>query len=179
MATAATAKVKSNGNGKHAGELLNISQIARRIKLDRATTVKRLEANGFEPVDVKAKEKTYRMDAVTLAQLAIKSDERLAAQIRKEKAAAEKIEMQNAQARGELVPAAEFVDVVQRLFGASHKETIRMIKRWSARVVKMKAPAAAEKLMIAEYQRFSNSLRADYKKFLIPATNNGDGKGKR
>lgn len=166
MSAVATAQTR-NGNGKvPAGDLMNISQIARRIKLDRATTVKRLEANGFEPIDIKAKEKTYRIDAVMLAQLTIKSDERLAAQIRKDKAAAEKIEMQNAQSRGELVPAAEFIDVTQRLYGTQYKESVRMFKRIASRLAKMKNAADIERLLLAEFQKLSNTLRADFKKFI-------------
>lgn len=166
MSAVATAQTK-NGNGRvPAGELMNISQISRKIKLDRATTVKRLEANGFEPVDVKAKEKTFRLDAVMLAQLSIKNDERLAAQIRKDKAAAEKIEMQNEQARGDLITATEHTNIIQGIFSACYKEHIRMIKRWAPRLAKKKNPTEIEKMMLTEYQRFMNSVRADFEKYL-------------
>jgi hypothetical protein len=167
MSAVATAQTK-NGNGRvPAGELMNISQISRRIKLDRATTVKRLEANGFEPVDVKAKEKTFRLDAVMLAQLSIKNDERLAAQIRKDKAAAEKIEMQNAQSRGELVAMNEVIEIVQKIVSSIYQEfTVRQPKRIAPKLVKAKNVAAVKKALKADTDRIMQTLRENHEKFI-------------
>lgn len=49
MTAAATAQTK-NGNGKApAGELLSISEIARRCGINRATAAARLDDLGYEP----------------------------------------------------------------------------------------------------------------------------------
>jgi hypothetical protein len=163
---AVAAKPAKNGNGSKT-ELLSISKIAMRCGLDRATCRKRLDVQGYEPAEVKEKEKLYLFDAAMEAALTESQDKLSEVRVRKETAAAEKIEIQVAQARGELASVAEFTDVVQRLFGGCYKENIRMIKRWGPKVVKMKTAAEIEKFMLGEYQKFSNSLRADFEKFLV------------
>lgn len=153
-------------------EELSISQIAERCDLDRATTKKRLEHHGYKPISVKAKLKLYRFDVVMKAKLTAKADVLTDIRARKETAAAEKIEIEVATKRGELVPAAEFLDVVQRLFGGQYKEQIRIFKRLAPRLAKMKSAPDIERLLLTEYQKFSNSLRADFKKF-VPMNGNG------
>jgi hypothetical protein len=165
MMAAATAKM-TNGKKSTEAELLSIAKIAFRCNLDRATCKKRLDALGYEPESDGEKLKLYLFDAKMEAELTETNDKLGEVRIRKETATAEKIEIQVAQARGELASVSEFTDIVQRLFGGCYKENIRMIKRWAPKIAKMKTSAEVEKYMLGEYQRFSNSLRADFSKFL-------------
>lgn len=164
----ATAAVQTrNGNGHRPRfEDLSIARIAIKCNLDKATTRQRLEKYGYSPVSEAVNLKLYRFDAEMESRLTETSDELGQVRIRKETAAARKIELQVAEAEGELASVAEFTDIVQRLFGGTYKETIRMIKRWAPRLVKMKTPAEAEKFMMTEYQKFANSLRSDFQKFI-------------
>jgi hypothetical protein len=61
----------------------------------------------------------------------------------------------------------EFIDVVQRLFGAMHKEiAVRMPKRLAARLAKAKNPAEISKILSADLNKTFNDLREDHSKFL-------------
>lgn len=167
-AAVATATARSrNGNGKAAFEVLSISKIAIRCHLDRGTTKKRLDLHGYEPIDEKAKLKEYRFDADMLAKLTYRNDELAAANIRKAKAAAEKLELQNAEATGELASVADFTDKIQRVFGAMYKEVVvRMPTRLAARLAKAKTSADTAKILTNDLNRIFNTLRDDHHKFL-------------
>lgn len=148
-------------------EELSISAIARRCGLDRATTRQRLDANKYKPIDEQAKLKLYRFDAEMDATLTETKDKLTDVRIRKEMAAARKIELQNAEIEGELAPVAEFVDVIQRVFGSLHKEVvIRMPRRLSARLAKAKTSSDVSKLLTKDLDGVFKVLAEDFEKYL-------------
>jgi hypothetical protein len=148
-------------------EELSISAIARRCGLDRATTRQRLDANNYKPIDEQAKLKTYRFDAEMDATLTETKDKLTDVRIRKEMAAARKIELQNAEIEGELAPVAEFVDVIQRVFGGLHKEVvIRMPRRLSARLAKAKTSTDVSKILTNDLNGVFKVLAEDFEKYL-------------
>jgi hypothetical protein len=163
-------KLAKNGNGNGRAdhhEDLSISAIARRCGLDRATTRQRLDANGYKPIDEQAKLKIFRFDAEMDATLTETKDKLTDVRIRKELAAAKKIELQNAEAEGELAPVAEFIDVVQRIFGSLHKEiAIRQPRRLAARLTKAKTAADVNKILTHDSNGIFKVLREDFEKYL-------------
>lgn len=161
----APTKTNSNGHKPRYGNF-SIKRISELLKIDRATVAKRLLALKYQPVVAEAKLKLFNFDEAMEAALLETNDRLTDVRVRKETAAAEKIELAVAEAKGELASVAEFTDIVQRLFGGCYKENVRMIKKWSSRVVKFKTAAEAEKYMLGEYQRFSNSLQMEFEKFL-------------
>jgi hypothetical protein len=165
---AVAAKLAKNGNGQADDfEELSIQQIALRCGLDRATTKKRLDQHRYEPAINGKKLKIYRFDAEMEARLT-ESDTKLTdAKTRKETAAAQLAEIKVAKEIGELASVGEFIDVVQRLFGAMHKEiAVRMPKRLAARLAKAKNPAEISKILSADLNKTFNDLREDHSKFL-------------
>lgn len=161
----AVATAKENGSQPRYGDF-SIKKISEVLGKDRMIIAKRLQLLKYRPILESAKLKIFRFDEAMEAALLEVTDPLNAVRVRKETAAAEKIELAVAEAKGELASVAEFTDIVQRLFGGCYKENVRMIKKWSTRVVKFKTAAEAEKFMLGEYQKFSNSLRADFIKFL-------------
>jgi hypothetical protein len=159
-------KLAKNVNGSKA-EMLSISKIAMRCGLDRATCRKRLDANGFEPAEVKEKEKLYLFDAAMDAALTESQDKLTDVKIRKESAMAREKEIKVAQLEGELAPVGEFMDTVQRLFGAMYKEFfVRMPDQLASRLAKSKTPAEVKKILKDFTQRKFTDLRDDHQKFL-------------
>ncbi len=167
---AVAVKAKTNGNSEAAigeCEILSLSKLAFRFDLDRATVRTRLEEAGIVPVEARAKEKLFELTP-RLEKILDQSNTKLtAAKLQRELANARLAEIKVGEAEGDLAPVGEFTDVVQRLFGGNYKEMVRMIKRWAPRMVKMKNVAEAEKFMLTDYQKFSNSLRSDFEKFLV------------
>ena len=170
MSVAVKLAKSGNGNGSRAKpQTFNISQLAFRFDLDRATCRKRIKEAGIEPVEEKAKEKLYEMTD-RLAAVLDQTDAKLAdAKRRMTEADARLKEMRVMEAEGELIETEEVADIVTRLFGGQYKEHIRMIRRWAARVTKLKTPAEAEKLMVADYQRSAERLKKDFESFLEKA----------
>lgn len=148
-------------------EDLSIKAIATRCGLDRATTKKRLDENNYSPIEEQAKLKLYRFDAVMEAVLTETRDKLTDVRIRKEQAMAKKIELQNAEIEGELAPVAEFIDVIQRVFGGLHKEVvIRMPRRLSARLAKAKTSTDVSKILTNDLNGVFKVLAEDFEKYL-------------
>jgi hypothetical protein len=164
---AVAAKLAKNGNGSNA-ELLSISKIAMRCGLDRATCRKRLDIHAFQPAEVKEKEKLYLFDAAMEAALTESQDKLTDVKIRKETAAAQIAEIKVKQQMGELAPVGEFMDTVQRLFGAMHKEiAVRLPKQLAARLAKAKTPAETSRILSVSINKVFTDLRDDHQKFLV------------
>jgi hypothetical protein len=160
-------KMAKNGNGKPDFELLSISQIATRCKLDRATARERLEKAGFVPEIEEPKRKLYRFDLMVEAELTETKDKLTDVRIRKEMAAARKIELQNAAAEGELASVGEFIDTIQRVFGNLHKEiVVRQPRRLAARLAKAKTSTDVNKILTHDSNGIFKVLREDFEKYL-------------
>lgn len=150
------------------GELLAISKIAMRCGLDRATCKKRLDAHGYEPEVIKAKEKLYRFDAEMEADLTESQDKLTDVKIRKETAAAQIAELKVKQQMGDLIAVAEVEDYLQRLFKALYQEAVvRMPKRIAASVVKAKTAGEASEMLTVSIGKIFNTVREDHGSLLI------------
>ena len=148
-------------------ERLSISQLAEEFYLNRATVRKRIQEAGIDPVEIKAKLTMYE---VTPRLTNILSDVKSPineARLRKETAAAEKIEMQNAIARGELVAMHEVVELVQTVVGKVFQElTAAQGKRIDHKLAKAKTVIDIKKIRNGDNMRILKQLRANFQEFI-------------
>lgn len=148
-------------------ERLNISKLAFRFDLDRATVRKRITDATIEPVDEKAKEKIYnltpKLEAI-LNQTNAKLDD---AKLRKESAMARLKEIEVAEAEGEMAPVSEFMDAVQKLFHAMYQEmTVRQPQRLANKLAKARTAVEVTQILKADTSNVFSRLRSDHEKFL-------------
>jgi len=149
-------------------ELISISEIAKRVKLDRATVRSRLDDLGYEPdPSSTAKNQLYPFDGEMEFAVKAAKDTLTTAKIRDMRATYELKELKLAEARGELVPMAEVIDLSQRLVGAMYKEfAIHQPKRLAARLAKCKSAAEASKVMKSDTEKFMAKLRGNFEEVL-------------
>jgi hypothetical protein len=156
-------------NQKPKGEWLSESEIAKRCKLHRQTVASRLEDLGYEPDPERSKPKSKVHWFDIEMEFAIKSakDTVSAMKIRQMRAAAEKIEMQNAQARGELVAMAEVTDIAQRFIKTFYEEyAVRQPKRIAGQLGKAKTQAAVRKILKTDTDRIMKLVRTNFERFI-------------
>lgn len=148
-------------------ELMNLSQLGEEFDLDRASVRKRIQEAGIEPVESKAKEKIFEVNQRLAAVLSHVKSPMNEARLRKETAAAEKIEMQNAVARGELVAMHEVVEIVQSIVGKIFQElTAAQGKRIDHKLVKARTVIEVKKIRNGDNQRILKMLRANFQEFV-------------
>jgi hypothetical protein len=149
-------------------ELLSISEIAKRLKLDRATVRTRLEDLGYQADESSTpKLQLYAFDDEMEFAIKAAKDTLAAMKIRQLRAAAVKLEMQNAQARGELVPMHEVTDIVQRIVKKLYDEyAVRQPKRVAGQLVKAKTQAAVRKILKTDGDRVMKLVRTDFERFI-------------
>lgn len=149
-------------------ELLSISEIARRCGINRATAAARLDDLGYEPDDSStAKLQLFWFDDEMMFSVKAAKDSLTAAKIRKTRAEVEKIEMQNAQARGELVPMHEAAEIVRSIVQAIYQEyTVRQPKRVAAKLAKAKNVMTVKKTLKVDNDRIMKSLRENFERFI-------------
>jgi hypothetical protein len=149
-------------------ELLSISEIAKRLKLDRATVRTRLEDLGYQADESSTpKLQLYAFDDEMEFAIKAAKDTLAAMKIRQLRAAAVKLEMQNAQARGELVPIHEATDFSQRLVKTIYEEiVVRQPKRIAGQLTKAKTQAAVRKILKTDMDRIMKNLRTNFERFL-------------
>jgi len=141
-------------------ERLNISQLAEEFDLDRASVRKRIQEAGIEPIETKAKLTIYELNQRLAAILSDVKSPMNEARLRKETAAAEKIEMQNAIARGELVPMGNAIERMQAILMALYKEFgIHQPKRLASRLAKAKTVAEISKILKGDNDKIFARLR--------------------
>lgn len=152
----------------HQPTLLSMAEIARRLKLDKATVRTRLDDLGYEPDESStAKLKLFPFDDEMEFALKSAKDSLSAMKIRQLRAAAEKIEMQNAQARGELVAMHEVIEIVQKIIVKIHHEfTVQQPKRVAGKLAKAKNVAAVRKTLKTDTDRIMKSLRQNFETFV-------------
>ena len=149
-------------------ELLNISKLAFRFDLDRATVRSRLNGAGIEPVEEKAKEKLYLLDARLERALQPDEDDLLdAAKLRKTTAEADLKEIEVQKKNGELIPAADCVEAVTRLFNAMQKKcVVQTPKKLAKKLAKAKNETEIAMILTTEYEHIFQELRENHQKFL-------------
>lgn len=153
---------------KPTSELLSKSEIAKRLKLDRSTVSSRLDDLGYEPdPSSTAKLQLYLFDDEMQFAIKAAKDSLTTAKIRDTRATYELKELKLAEARGELVPMAEVIEISQKLVGAVYKEfAIHQPKRLSARLAKCKTAAEVSKLLKADTEKFMAKLRGNFEEVL-------------
>ena len=148
--------------------LLSISEIAKRLKLDRATVRSRLEDLGYQ-ADPSSTEKLQLFAFDGEMEFAVKAakDSLTAAKIRDTRATYELKELKLARERNELVPATEMTDIVQRIVSTIYQEyTQRMPKRIGNKLAKAKTPAAVKSILKIDSDKTMKLLRENFEAFL-------------
>jgi hypothetical protein len=156
-------------NLEPSGEWLSKSAIAKRCKLYVQTVSSRLEDLGYEADEERssAKNQVYWFDDEVEFAIKAAKDSLAAMKIRQLRAASEKIEMQNAQARGELVPIGEVTDIIQRITKTVYEEfTLRSGKRIDGQLVKAKNIATVRKIRKGDADRVWKMLRTNFERFI-------------
>ena len=151
------------------GEWLSESEIAKQTKLHRQTVAARLEDLGYEPDEERSnpKKKVYWFDDEMEFALKAAKDTVSAMKIREMRARAERIEMQNAQTRGELVVMSDAIDDMQKIISWLYQEyTVRQQKRIAAKLAKAKNVTAIRKILKTDTDTIMKNLRQNFEKFI-------------
>jgi hypothetical protein len=157
-----TVKMSVALNKKPDGEWLSISEIAKRCNIHRQTCTSRIEDLGYEPDEDRStpKNKVYFFDDEM--EFAVKSakDTVSAMKIRDLRATAQLKEMKLAEARGELVPMIEVMELSQKLHTVVYKHiAIDVPKRLASKLAKAKTPAEVTKILKLDGQKFLKRIR--------------------
>lgn len=149
-------------------DLLSISEIAKRCKIDRATCRSRLDDLGYEPdASSTSKNQLYPFDDEMALAIRSAKDTFSAVRIRDVRAAAQIKEIKLAEAQGLLVSVAETVEIVQRIVGTLYQEhTVRQPKRIAAKLAKAKNVASVKKILKTDTDRIMKSLRENFERFI-------------
>ncbi len=149
-------------------ELLPISEIARRCRIDRATCSSRLVDLGYVPDESStAKRQLYPFDSEM--ELAVKSarDTLSAVRIRGLRANAQIKEMQLAEHLGELVPMHKAISDLHQVIKWIHQEfTERQLKRTEAKLVKAKNVPDVRKILKADTATIMKNLKLNFEKLI-------------
>jgi len=142
----------------------NISQLAKKFKLDRATIRERVELNEIEPVSTKANEKLYHLDDV---EVLLSQSELNEAKLRKLDAEAELKELEVKKKLGEFASVAEFTEIVQKIFGRLHKKlAVQLPGRIANKLHNAATAADGAALLKQEISKEFDALRSDFKKYI-------------
>lgn len=152
------------------GEFLSVSQIAKRLKIDRSVCRNRLDDLGYEPDPQhrsSANHAAYWFDDEM--EFAIKSakDSLAAAKIRGMRAKTALDELKLDEARGVLVPMGEAVEIMQRVVKTVYEEyTTRQPKRIATKLAKATNVTTVKQILKADNARIMKSLRANFEQFI-------------
>jgi hypothetical protein len=149
-------------------ELVSISEIAKRVKLDRATVRTRLDDLGYEADPSSTpKSKLYAFDDEMVHAIKSAKDTVSAMKIRQLRADAQLKELKLAEQRGELVAMAEVVDIAQRFVKTFYEEfAVRQPKRVAGQLIKAKTQAAVRKILKTDTDRVMKRVRTDFERFI-------------
>lgn len=151
------------------GEWLSISEIAKRCSLHRQTCTSRLEDLGYEPDPERssATKQVYWFDDEVKFAIKAAKDTLSASKIRVLRADAQLKEMKLAEARGELVPMHEVIDMSQKLVAAVYKEfALHQPKRLGVKLAKCKTAVERSKMLKADAEKFMTKLRGNFQELL-------------
>lgn len=154
---------------KPESELLSISEIARRCGINRATAAARLDDLGYEADESSTqKNKLFAFDDEMLFAIKAAKDSLSAAKIRDIRASSQLKELKLAEARGELVPMHEAIDIVQKIVGSLYQEfVIRQPKRVGIKLAKAKSVPAVKKVLKLDTDRIMKQLRENFEQFIV------------
>lgn len=148
-------------------QILSISQLAFRFELDRATVRKRLQKAEIKPHSEREKEKLYLLTPELEQVLAETNDGLDATKLRKLDAEADLKEIEVQKRRGELVSVADFIEAVQTIFGAMHKQcVIKKPKQIAKKLLKAKDENQVVEILTGEYATIFDNLRSNHQEFL-------------
>lgn len=160
-------KAKAKQPAKKVLERMSISALAMEFDLDRITVRKRLAEANIKPTVERAREKLFDITPELVEALEVSTGLLDAAKLRKETAAARKLELQVAEAEGDLVRVSEFTEAVQKLFTNVYQEVaVRLPKRVATRLVKAATPSDCTAILKAEMERVFASIRDNHEKYL-------------
>lgn len=164
----AAAKAKTNGRvSLPEFERLSISALGQRFDLDRATVRTRLREAGILPVEEKAKEKLFELTPRLYALLDETDTKLAAAKLQKMLADARIAEIKAAEAEGDLVPAGEFLDVVQKVFGGLFQDlAVRQPARLANKLFKAKTVSEVSAILRTDTTRRMEMLKTDWARYL-------------
>jgi hypothetical protein len=151
------------------GEWLSIAAIAKKCGIHRQTCTSRLEDLGYEPDEERssAKNQVYWFDSEMEFAIKAAKDSLAAAKIRQIRADAQLKELKLAEARGELVPMHEAVELVQAIVSTLNQEyTVRQPKRIGNQLAKTKNIAQVRLLLKKDSDKIMQALRANFEKFI-------------
>ena len=150
------------------GELIPISEIARRCSINRATAAARLDDLGYEPDEASTqKNQLYWFDDEMEFSIKAAKDSLSAAKIRQIRADAQIKELKLAEARGELVPMHEAVELIQSIVGKIFQElTVAQGKRIDLKLAKARTVIEVKKIRNGDNQRIMKMLRANFTEFI-------------
>ncbi len=150
------------------GELISVSEIARRCKINRTTAVARLEDLGYESdPSSTAKNHLYFYDDEMEFAIKAAKDSLSAAKIHSLRIKTRLDEIKLAEAQGALVPMQEVIEIAQRLVNTIYQElTVRQIKRVGPKLAKAKNVMQVKTALKHDNSRIMKSLRENFEKFL-------------
>lgn len=149
-------------------ELLSISEIAKRCGLNRVTVGARLDDLGYEADESSTpNKKLFAFDDEMLFAIKAAKDSLSAAKIRDIRASTELKELKLAEAKGELVPMYEAVELVQKIIGSLYQEyVVRQPKRIGIKLAKAKSVPAVKKVLKLDTDRIMKQLRENFEEFV-------------
>lgn len=151
------------------GEWLSESEIAKRCGIHRQTCAARLDDLGYEPDAERsnAKKKMYFFTSEMQFEIKTAKDEAAAMRVRDLRAKTELNELKLARERGEVVPIAEAVELVQSIVGKIFQElTVAQGKRIDPKLAKARTVIEVKKIRNGDNQWILKMLRANFKEFL-------------
>lgn len=155
-------------------ELLSLTQLAARLRVNRATLSRKLSGLPHTPGAKGAR--LYQLSEVE-ALLEAERDPALGeARRRKVEAEAALLELRLRRERGQVVPVSEVRDYAQRLFKALHNRIgVRFPTEISSQLYRAESPAHVAEVLQKELGRIFNDLREDHTRFLKEEEQEGGG----
>jgi hypothetical protein len=157
----------AKGNKK--GEEVNISELARRAGLNRATVREKLESKGVEPRQKKAKEKLYDLDEALGALQTDGATGLRKAQTMKTAAEAGRAKLRLDRERGELVPIHDVRADVQAIMQQVLQHFSVTAPAALAPQLRGKKVAQIEALLGRDAEQFFRDLRGEEETYLSEA----------
>lgn len=155
-------------NKPEAPPLITITEIARRVKLNPNTVRSRLEDLGYQPdPSSKANATLFPFDEEMDFALRAAKDSVSAATLRLKRAQAVRVEMQNAEARGELVPMAEAIEDLQKVIAWLYQEfRVRQPKRIAPKLAKAKNVTTVKQVLKADTEKIYKGVRQNFERLI-------------
>lgn len=147
------------------GEKVNLSELARRSGLNRATVREKLETKGVQPREEKAKEKLYDAGEALAALQAEGASGLRKAQTAKTAAEAERAKLKLDKERGEVVPIQDVRADIQEIISEIR---LHFLTRAQALAPQLRGQKVAriEAMLREDAEKFFGELRAEHEGYL-------------